>query len=526
MNKSIIIVVFISLAISYISFTHTARADTDSHIIYPEQDSMMTTLSPDSNYGSGAYLTTHRLAGAGEYTYQSLIEFDLSFIPENATIVNAILHIYATGVMGSNSVKVRRVTESWDESTVTWNTMPSYDSTVVDDTWVSSSYGNYIDYNWNVTSNVASFVDGTYDNYGWHLCVDSGYLEATYHSSNKAGTSCDPYLYIDYELFTTHDEYPTNQSTEVELNLRTVNVTLERLDYGKFNWTIGGECIETNTSIDDTNGSKQANIVPNPLPHNTRITWWTNVSCAETYINNSYYFDTISNSSPIIANATPFNNEAGIQLTLGTISFDIFDDEGDLINYSIITYPDVGTTNINGVGNGTKTFNIQILNYSTNYYWNISITDGHSWRNRTYNFTTVEHHSKIMTDYYVEDTTLLQGFISTSDMFYISVKQNMSQNTTYHIRNSYNDRFLYFFTVKVNIDAVKIYGVDNEYRFKNIDYYGKLNNFRLKVEDLQDYNGLVVVPNPGFFEDNEWWFNLFNDAEAVYRNGETLVKNL
>jgi hypothetical protein len=67
---------------------------------------------------------------------EGLLWFDLSFIPSTATIDSAFLKLYAdanntnTGIFGqpmygtNNAGWVRRITQSWNENTVTWNTQP------------------------------------------------------------------------------------------------------------------------------------------------------------------------------------------------------------------------------------------------------------------------------------------------------------------------------------------------------------------------------------------------------------------
>ncbi len=108
------------------------------------------TLKPDSIRG----MDTHVLSGlpntnvephaeflACAWTCQgnpcnnrALIQFDLSVIPANATLVNASLSLYAnpspvtipTANYGTNNAFViQRITSAWNENTITWNTQPA-----------------------------------------------------------------------------------------------------------------------------------------------------------------------------------------------------------------------------------------------------------------------------------------------------------------------------------------------------------------------------------------------------------------
>ena len=69
------------------------------------------------------------------YKTRSFIEFDLSTIPSDATIESAKLSFYSfhafpyppssEGHQGTNSFYIRRVTSTWEETTLIWNNQPS-----------------------------------------------------------------------------------------------------------------------------------------------------------------------------------------------------------------------------------------------------------------------------------------------------------------------------------------------------------------------------------------------------------------
>jgi hypothetical protein len=83
----------------------------------------------DLNFGSSVSLVAVAWTAQGiPYVTRSLIEFDLSAIPPNSTILSAQLSLYGEGqhsaLSGSNEGLIERVTAPWDESTVTWNNQP------------------------------------------------------------------------------------------------------------------------------------------------------------------------------------------------------------------------------------------------------------------------------------------------------------------------------------------------------------------------------------------------------------------
>ena len=107
------------------------------------------------------------------------IEWDLSDIEPGAAIVSAELYIYCksfTGSAGGGNPVYYPITETWDESTVTFNTMPSWnDSISVASTWPTASSWHTVD----LTEFVQGWVDGSLENYGVFA-----------HVENTPSTSC------------------------------------------------------------------------------------------------------------------------------------------------------------------------------------------------------------------------------------------------------------------------------------------------------------------------------------------------
>ncbi len=80
--------------------------------------------------------------GAGPYTTRSLLNFDYSSIPSNASIVSATLTLFADTTTdysnnevlpghstygGNNITYLEQITDPWNDKTVTWNNQPSSD---------------------------------------------------------------------------------------------------------------------------------------------------------------------------------------------------------------------------------------------------------------------------------------------------------------------------------------------------------------------------------------------------------------
>jgi len=137
----------------------------DAHLAgYPTQVNI--------NYGDrdDVYLCWH-----GSYHYEGIMVFDLSGIPDTATINSAKIYGYkctSSYTAGNTNSKAKRVTGDWTESTITWNNCPAVEDrdnqiTIIhtaDPAWLS----------WVVTDDVQQMVAGIMGNYGWRLTADQG----------------------------------------------------------------------------------------------------------------------------------------------------------------------------------------------------------------------------------------------------------------------------------------------------------------------------------------------------------------
>ncbi|MFN8285828.1 MAG: DNRLRE domain-containing protein [Chitinophagales bacterium] len=185
-------------------------------------------LQPDSNAGVDAHifeLTPNTPSGnwpdfsASQWTYNSipgedrgLIKFDLSSIPTNATVSNAVLSLYAnttsvggyTGqpTYGSNNASyLKFVTSGWNENTVTWNNQPA--TTTVGQVLLPQATSTVLDYtNINVTSFAQTWVNTPTQNNGMLLdMIGTGYYNSLiFCSSDHPIASRRPMLAVCYTV--------------------------------------------------------------------------------------------------------------------------------------------------------------------------------------------------------------------------------------------------------------------------------------------------------------------------------------
>ncbi len=118
------------LLLAYSAFSQTTI------VIQPDassgKDAKVFSLDPSQNFGTDADF----IAATWTFSNQpgklrSIIQFDLSAIPAGATVLDAKLSLFynfvsgSAGQAGNNASFLRRITDPWDENTVTWNTQPS-----------------------------------------------------------------------------------------------------------------------------------------------------------------------------------------------------------------------------------------------------------------------------------------------------------------------------------------------------------------------------------------------------------------
>lgn len=164
----------------------------------------------NTNYGSYDQLVSAGWTFSGSVGYlRSLIDFtDLQSIPQGTVVTYAYLSLYGVpssaaislGSYGTNACYVQRVTSSWDENTVTWNTQPT--TTTTNQVTLPGSGGVQWNYNvidLNITSMVQDIINlPPAQRYGFliRLQGESYYRSMIFASSDNADASKHPRLRI------------------------------------------------------------------------------------------------------------------------------------------------------------------------------------------------------------------------------------------------------------------------------------------------------------------------------------------
>ncbi len=150
----------------------------------------------DTNYGSDTSLYSQQRTSQAR---RALIQFGLSAIPSGSVINSATLEMYATSATGSNTIELHRITSSWSEGSVTWESQPSFDSSATSTLSGINSTGWKV---WDVKSLIEGYLSGTFTNCGFLLKsqTETGaqLISTTFASRENSNTSQRPVLRINY----------------------------------------------------------------------------------------------------------------------------------------------------------------------------------------------------------------------------------------------------------------------------------------------------------------------------------------
>ncbi len=168
------------------------------------EDAEIWDQAPDNNYGNAAETW---VSSASSDTTRTLLRFNMEAIPVGARIMGATLSLYRQSGSGANQpVSAHRITNSWSESSVTWNRRRSGTNwnTVGGDFEIAAIATTPVGptnqrYEWNITPLAQGWVSARYPNYGVVLVAAiAGMPGERFYTSDHADSSLHPRLSITY----------------------------------------------------------------------------------------------------------------------------------------------------------------------------------------------------------------------------------------------------------------------------------------------------------------------------------------
>jgi hypothetical protein len=219
------------------------------------KDAEIWDLYPDSTIsytGDVDFIAAHWTWGGFWGLLRSMVQFDLSTIPTTANVSTAELSLYynptssSNGQAGNNESSLQRITSPWVESTVTWNTQPTtdttYQCTLPQSTTINQDYPNI-----DVKPSVQYMVANPTTNYGWMIKLTDElgtFASMKFSSSDQATQSFHPKLrvcYTDDNCVEMQPDAATGKDSEVWSLYpdSTISYTGD-VDFIAAYWTWGG----------------------------------------------------------------------------------------------------------------------------------------------------------------------------------------------------------------------------------------------------------------------------------------------
>jgi hypothetical protein len=187
--------------------------------------------------------------------WRNFMNFDLTLIPANATIVDARLSLYYapvndfdsinghTSTTNSNQSVLQRITSPWSEHSINWNNQPTV--TTQNEIIFPQSTNGFQDYtNMDVTAVVQDMISNKPQAYGFslRLSLEQQYARMIFASGDYADPTKRPTLQITYT-------YP-NPCVNLQLNAADEDASIDNynpgnnypneIEYCTGSWTIGG----------------------------------------------------------------------------------------------------------------------------------------------------------------------------------------------------------------------------------------------------------------------------------------------
>ena len=186
----------------------------DAEVVYYNQSYQNT------NFGEYTVFRSYAYSSGGANIQRGFMQFDLSSIPKNATIVSAKLRLFGLDHSIGNNISIlhKLLSNLWHENTITWanqqypNFNPSYpysyySMNLSDTIRIAASTSATQDYTLNMLKFIQAWVADPSTNYGMVLSLEASecypnvpYAKMTFASSDNTDTSKVPRLIISYQV--------------------------------------------------------------------------------------------------------------------------------------------------------------------------------------------------------------------------------------------------------------------------------------------------------------------------------------
>jgi hypothetical protein len=205
------------------------------------------------------------------------------------------------------------------------------------------------------------------------------------------------------------DVYPehsaTNMSLNPELSVRVHDYQHDLMNI-KFEINDGNGWVELTTYNNVRNGNYKVDTTGFADKHSTSYSWRVTATDNKGNTNQqTYTFVTTTNGDEepaeiVISNVNPANGATGVPITISELSFNLFNEQNNLMNYTVTTNPDIGTGNGVNINNGGYSVDISNLQEATTYTWYLNVTDGDgNEKQQTYTFHTASSSTGVIDEW-------------------------------------------------------------------------------------------------------------------------------
>jgi hypothetical protein len=160
----------------------------------------------------------------------------------------------------------------------------------------------------------------------------------------------------------------------------------------------------------------------------TNYSWYIQLTDGKDTVNKICSFKT-EPTTPILSNPLPPDGERDVPVDLSQLRFTLKDYQGDTMDYTVQTSPNIGSAQGTDVHDGTYTVPVSGMTYGATYRWYVNVTDGVHWTRKIFAFETGypaqfnpfdygwQYRKQITIDHtkVLEDLTNFPVLISTTD---------------------------------------------------------------------------------------------------------------
>lgn len=237
-----------------------------------------------SNFGNSEEFNALAWTNGGAISdHRSLIRWNLSNIPQTATVTSALLSLYFnpsssnagsihSNLSGYNDAYLVPITSPWNENIVTWTNQPS--TSITNQAYLPHSTSSNQDYlNIDVTGMIQTMISSPSTNYGMMLKLntESFYRCLLFASSDHPNEALHPKLVICYSLSTSSENdiqiyenlfsvYPNPSTGQIRIQFQNPNLNSVLQVLNNIGEIIYSENLDSTTTIKELNVQLAAGI--------------------------------------------------------------------------------------------------------------------------------------------------------------------------------------------------------------------------------------------------------------------------